>query len=248
MRRLILRNLLSPGDIVMLTAAVRDLHLCYPGKFLTDTRTPCPALWENNPYVTALDEHVPDVEVIDCEYPLIHESNQLPYHFVHGFSQHLNSRLGLSIRPKYFHGDIHISDLEKSWFSQAEEIVREALPFWIVVAGGKRDYTAKCWDPRRYQQVVDYFRGRILFVQVGDTAPRSPSRAASPLAPSRPSRRGCRPRASPRAPYSAPSPRAAGSAPSGSPIRACATSSRPMPSASASRRPTSAPIPCAPAS
>src|ERR1700736_1540911 len=41
MRRLILRNSLSPGDIVMLTAAVRDLHLSYPGQFLTDTRTPC---------------------------------------------------------------------------------------------------------------------------------------------------------------------------------------------------------------
>jgi ADP-heptose:LPS heptosyltransferase len=168
MRRLILRNFLSPGDIVMLTAAVRDLHLCYPGQLLTDTRTPCPALWENNPYLTALDEHSPDVEMIDCEYPLIHESNQLPYHFIHGFSQHLNSRLGLSIRPKYFRGDIYISDLEKSWFSQVEEIVGEALPFWLVVSGGKRDYTAKWWDATRYQQVVDYFRGRILFVQVGE--------------------------------------------------------------------------------
>jgi ADP-heptose:LPS heptosyltransferase len=36
-----------------------------------------------------------------------------------------------------------------------------------VVGGGKLDYTAK-WDPARYQQVVDHFRGRILFVQVGE--------------------------------------------------------------------------------
>ena len=99
---------------------------------------------------------------------LIHESNQLPYHFIHGFSQHLNIRLGLSIRPKYFRGDIYVSDLEKGWFSQLEEIVGEALPFWIVVAGGKRDYTVKWWDPTRFQQVVNYFRGRILFVQVGE--------------------------------------------------------------------------------
>jgi hypothetical protein len=35
-RRLILRNYQSPGDILMLTAAVRDLHACYPGRFLTD--------------------------------------------------------------------------------------------------------------------------------------------------------------------------------------------------------------------
>ena len=38
--KLILRNSQSPGDIVMLTAAVRDLHACRPGQFLTDVRTP----------------------------------------------------------------------------------------------------------------------------------------------------------------------------------------------------------------
>jgi ADP-heptose:LPS heptosyltransferase len=174
MRRLILRNSLSPGDIVMLTAALRDLHVSYPGQFLTDTRTPCPELWENNPYVTPLDESAPETEAIDCEYPLIHRSNELPYHFIHGFSQHLNERMGLSIRPTSFRGDIHISALEKSWFSQVEEIVGEALPFWIVVAGGKHDYTAKWWDPGRYQQVVDHFRGRILFVQVGERGHEHP--------------------------------------------------------------------------
>src|SRR4030095_5783072 len=83
MRKLILRNFQSPGDILMLTAAVRDLHRSYPGQFQTDVRTPCPAIWENNPYLTPLEEGAPDVETIRCEYPLIHQSNQLPYHFLH---------------------------------------------------------------------------------------------------------------------------------------------------------------------
>ena len=39
MRKIILKNNLSPGDLVMLTAAVRDLHLSYPGCFETDVRT-----------------------------------------------------------------------------------------------------------------------------------------------------------------------------------------------------------------
>ena len=55
-RRLILRNFQSPGDIVMLTAAVRDLHRSNPGQFVTDVRTPCPQLWENNPHLTPLKE------------------------------------------------------------------------------------------------------------------------------------------------------------------------------------------------
>ena len=38
----------------------------------------------------------------------------------------------------------------------------------LTVAGGKYDYTTKWWDARRYQEVVDGLRGRVLFVQVGE--------------------------------------------------------------------------------
>ena len=72
-----------------------------------------------------------------------------------------------SIKPAAFRGDIHLSPLEKSWYSQIHEIVRKDLPFWIVAAGGKYDISIKWWSPRRYQQVIDHFRGRIQFVQVG---------------------------------------------------------------------------------
>lgn len=169
MRKLILRNFQSPGDIVMLTAALRDLHLAYPTEFITDVRTSCPALWEHSPYVTPLDEHDPEVRIVDCEYPLIHRCNDAPHHFIHGFIEYLNDHLGLAIRPTRFSGDIHISPLEKTWYSQVEEIVGEAVPFWIVVAGGKYDFTIKWWDHGRFQQVVDHFRDRILFVQVGES-------------------------------------------------------------------------------
>jgi ADP-heptose:LPS heptosyltransferase len=167
MRKLILTNFQSPGDIVMLTAAVRDLHRCHPGEFLTDVRTPCPALWEHNPYLTPLDEHDPDVTVIRCEYPLIHRSNQEPVHFIHAFPAFLNDQLGLRIRVSDFKGDIHISDEEKRWFSRVEEIKGRSTPFWLLASGGKRDYTIKWWDAARYQEVVDRLRGRIEFVQVG---------------------------------------------------------------------------------
>ncbi len=49
MRRLVLRSFQSPGDILMLTAAVRDLHAACPGRFQTDVRTSADAIWENNP-------------------------------------------------------------------------------------------------------------------------------------------------------------------------------------------------------
>jgi ADP-heptose:LPS heptosyltransferase len=66
-----------------------------------------------------------------------------------------------------FKGDIHLSELEKSWMSQVHEVVGAALPFWVIVAGGKLDFTIKWWASDRFQEVVDRFRERILFVQVG---------------------------------------------------------------------------------
>jgi len=152
----------------MLTAAVRDLHLCYPDQFITDVRTCCPQIWENNPYITPLDDNAPDVTAIDCHYPLIHKSNTAPYHFIHGFIDYLNDLYNLRIKPTAFKGDIHLSDQERSWMSQVHEIVGADMPFWIVVSGGKYDYTIKWWDVSRYQAVINAFRDKILFVQVGE--------------------------------------------------------------------------------
>jgi len=174
MRKLLLRNHQSPGDIVMLTAAVRDLHCHYPGEFLTAVQTSAPQLWENNPYLTPF-EYNEGFEIIDCQYPLIHRSNQEPGHFLQAFSGFLNDRLGLNIKPTAFKGDIHLSALEKTSDSVVHQITGENLPFWIVNAGGKYDYTIKWWDHRRYQAVVDHFADKILFVQVGESIHHHPA-------------------------------------------------------------------------
>src|SRR5437899_992131 len=117
MRKLILQCFLSPGDIVMLTAAVRDLHLNHPGKFATDVRTSAPEIWQHNPYLTKLDETDPEVEVVACQYPLINKSNKAPYHCLHGFARFLSDYLKIDIPLTAFKGDIHLSAAEKSWIS-----------------------------------------------------------------------------------------------------------------------------------
>ncbi|MCD8534155.1 MAG: ADP-heptose--LPS heptosyltransferase [Verrucomicrobia bacterium] len=151
----------------MLTAAIRDLHLTYPGRYVTDVRTSCIELWENNPWLSDLADDDPEATLIELSYPLINQSNQLPYHTLHGFRLELNNRLGLNIRPTCFHGDLHLSDQEKSWYSQIYELVGMNIPYWVIDAGGKFDVTIKWWSRERYQQVVDHFQGKIAFVQVG---------------------------------------------------------------------------------
>ena len=167
-RKLILRNPWSPGDVVMLTAAVRDLHRLNPGAFVTDVRTACPDLFQHNPHLTPICDGDADADVIDCEYPLIHECNTQPKHCLNGFTEFLAARLKVPCRLTACRGDIHLSPLEKSLPSRIHRMTGHDLPFWIVVAGGKFDYTIKWWDPARYQAVVDHFQGRLLFVQVGD--------------------------------------------------------------------------------
>ena len=166
-RQIILKCFLSPGDIVMLTAAVRDLHKAHPGRFVIDVRTSANAIWENNPYLKPLAEGDPGVEIIDMHYPLVHESNTSPYHFIHGFVQFLERQLELRIPLTQFKGDIHLTGQEKGWISQVEETGFKQR-FWILMAGGKFDFTAKWWNPDNYQKVVDHFAGRIQFVQCGE--------------------------------------------------------------------------------
>lgn len=174
MQKLLLKCGLSPGDVVMLTAAVRDLHRAYPRRFVTDVRTTSPALWENNPHITHLDELDPQVRAIEMQYPLIHRSNHAPYHFIHGYVQFLERQLGLTIPVTEFRGDLYLSELEKGWMSQVEEAGFRGS-FWIIMAGGKFDFTAKWWNPASYQRVVDHFRGRIQFVQCGEGGHWHPS-------------------------------------------------------------------------
>jgi hypothetical protein len=167
MTKLILLNNQSPGDVVMLTAAVRDLHRCYPGQFVTDVRTHCMELWDNNPNLTPLEITDPDVRIVDCRYPLFNKSNQMAVHFLQGFVDDLNSKLGLQIKTTEFKGDIHLSDDEKQRRSRVEELTGSDRPYWLIAAGGKFDITIKWWHFRRWQAVVDHWRDRVQFVQVG---------------------------------------------------------------------------------
>lgn len=173
-RKLILQCPHSPGDITMLTAAIRDLHATYPGEYLTDVESPCNEIFEGNPYITHLDKSDPDVAVCRTHYPLIHDSNEGAYHFIHGYRKHLEEIIGRPIKQGKMKPDLYIRDEEKAWISVVEEATGDNRPFWIIDAGYKNDFTAKAWSFKRYQQVVDAFKDRIQFVQIGHADHKHP--------------------------------------------------------------------------
>ena len=166
-RRVILNIVYPLGDVVLLTAAIRDLHACYPGQFLTDVRSYCPDVWRHNPYLTALELTSRGVQEIDCRCPQVKCSNDSPVNSIQGYTRYVGEQLGLEIEPGPFKGDIHLSAREKEQPSPVAELTGSEIPYWIVSAGGKFDTTIKWWNRDRYQAVVDHFAGKIQFVQIG---------------------------------------------------------------------------------
>jgi ADP-heptose:LPS heptosyltransferase len=168
-RKILLKCTLSPGDVLMLTAAVREIQTQFPGKFAIAVETSAGEIWEHNPHIIKVKdkERLKQFEVIDANYPLIHRCNDAPYHFIHGYCQDLEDKLGIRLRPRYFWGDVHLSTSEKRWLSQFFEERGYDAPYWVINAGSKRDYTCKQWHYDRYQAIIDHFRDSIEFVQVG---------------------------------------------------------------------------------
>jgi len=90
------------------------------------------------------------------------------YHRIHALGQDITDKLGLSgaLPIGELRGFVTISDIEKGWMSQVEE-AKCFKNFWLIQTGGPDTRSAAWWDASRYQQVVDEFKDKITFVQVG---------------------------------------------------------------------------------
>jgi ADP-heptose:LPS heptosyltransferase len=153
---LLLKNHQSIGDVLMLTACVRDLKRWYPEiNVMVDTS--CNALFDNNPYISKafpIGESVIDIKM---EYPLIHKISDKDVHFLQGFIEYLNEKLSLRIKLTEFKADLHLTEEEK------KPTIEQ--PYWVMVAGGKSDFTAKHWWKEAWQEVVD--KSKVKFVTIG---------------------------------------------------------------------------------
>ena len=119
MAKIILKNFLSPGDVLVMTSALRDLHATYPGEYQTDVRTSCDAIFENSPHITKLNEK--EADVIKIHYPRVHQSGWMGCHFSSGYVHYLSGMIGKNIIQRSLLPEIWISDKEKSWINQVEE-------------------------------------------------------------------------------------------------------------------------------
>lgn len=175
-RKLIFEFRRAPGDVLMMTGAIRDLKQTYGDDVLIDVRTQFPAIWRHNPYITKLDRSARDVEFIalggkkpdaaDKQGLILAKAGSQggpKVHYATVFHKVIAQKTGLRFPVRESRPDLHLSNEEK-----AKPFI--AGRYWIIVPGGKTDMTTKWWYHHRYQEVVDRLRPwGLSFVQEGST-------------------------------------------------------------------------------
>jgi len=164
-RPLILKTELSPGDLCTLTAALESLHNMHPSKYLTDVRTSCDELFLHNPRVTALSDQ--SAEIVGMHYDLIVNCDAIPNPFIRGYCDYLGKYLGIPLDLTTNRPHLYLSREEKKTHPLKKLFNGSSPHYWLVNAGIKRDFTLKQWPVEYYQEVINHFKGKIQFVQVG---------------------------------------------------------------------------------
>jgi len=155
------------GDILAMTAGVRDFALMFPNVRL-GVKTGSAHIWDNNPYVDPGFQEESAFVNIGLKW-LTNKSNQVNWHMVNSFRLSMEMELGVRIEPGFTRPDV--------WMSR-EEIEREPIvdgPYWIITTGGEPGWPAKMYPMDRWQYVVDQLKDKIQFVQLqlkGDPLPK----------------------------------------------------------------------------
>ena len=168
--KLLFKHMRSPGDLLMLTVAIRDLHKTYPDRFITAVESCYPEVFYNNPYVSprsALDDNY---ITINAEYTRAFENKtNTGKHFSDGFIDDLNEQLNLNIKKTSMFPEIYLKKEEKE---KCEELLqKEGIKgkFWLFNAGVKQDMPLKGYPVSLWKDVIKNIQEEhnIQLIQVG---------------------------------------------------------------------------------
>lgn len=160
---LVIQNTWALGDTVCLSALARDLHAAYPGQYevFFDGHYKN-VFWLNNPHAKPAPKE-PRGQRVELEYASgIRLCNQgLKKHFLSWFHHSFEQVTGVKVPVTEPRGVIRLTPEEAARRPEGR--------YWVVVAGGKFDMTAKVWSPLYWQQTVDTLaRHGVRCVQAGN--------------------------------------------------------------------------------
>ena len=154
MRRIILKSKLCIGDHLVMEMALRSLHIQFPKQYITAIDIPQKELFNNHPLISGSNTG----DIIEMHYTQVNRSNQVANSFADGYCIYLGEQLGIDLKLQTNKPNVYLTDLEKKKY-------KELGKYWIIVCGGKMDYTAKHLPQGYLQKIVDHFIGDISFVQ-----------------------------------------------------------------------------------
>ena len=144
----------SPGDLLMLTVAIRDIHLNYPYKFETDVFSYYPEIFYNNPFITKLSkDNILHVNLDYGDYLKI--MRREGFHFSDCFIKMFNDILDLNIKKTSEFPFISLTEEEKQ-ISYIFNKFKLKNKYWILSPGIKNDIPLKGYPPDQYQKLVDF--------------------------------------------------------------------------------------------
>ena len=169
----------APGDLLMLSVALRDLHLSHPFEFQTDVISCYPEVFFLNPYLTYLPKNDSDIPHYNLDYgPYLKEYRRAGYHFSDCFIKMIENILKVKIRKTspFACVKLHPAELSKRHVLCKYGIKK---PYWLINAGIKNDIPLKQYPAYLWQEVVnklnEKFKGRSVLVQTGHSHHLHPS-------------------------------------------------------------------------
>lgn len=153
----------APGDVVTATALVRDIALRYPNKFQVSVECSFKELLQHNPYLTRFPrEELKNIESIRLDYGKgIKRSTTEKIHYLTAWHTDFTAKSGVEVPLLFPKPDLHLSPEEK------ETRLADGR-YWVILSGGKSDFTTKHYVYSRHQEVVNALRKcGIPVVQAG---------------------------------------------------------------------------------
>jgi ADP-heptose:LPS heptosyltransferase len=176
-KKIILFNFQGLGDVVVLTAAVRDLKLTYPHLQL-NICTSYDDVFLNNPHISnvKLEDNDAECYYVDFRsYPYWDHAQASYPHFLGSMHKSVMYETGLSYNISSLLPNLYVTKQEIETVRQKFKLNR---PYWIINAGYRNhediDGSLKWWGNKNYQEVVNKFKDQIQFVQIGSDKDNHP--------------------------------------------------------------------------